>query len=522
MTSVLHYLRFSSAAQAEGDSVRRQRELAQRYCAPRGLTICREVCDMGVSAYRGDNLATFDSLASEVQQGTLARGSILLVENLDRFSREGLGTSLYALLTLVKAGIVVIDLTKQVSYDETTIDDLSTVILSSAELTRANEESARKSNLVRSARDAARAKQNRAQFAWPGWLRKSGDRFEPIPELVSSVISVFEFVAAGHGAKATAVRANAEGWPVPSKRPASGWHHSLVRRLIRSPSVLGQYEFNLLQNGKRIPTGQVVDDWYPPVVSTELFHRANESMNSREFARGRHSCDGLNPFRGLLRCGSCGESYSLHPGQYPSYYCRGRDRGVCNSPAVAHRLLLAAVIPKLVHAWAESFDSTHLRDKYSIQLSQLDEQLANIAVRVRNLNEAIELAAGDIPSLIPRLRDLTVKQRQLTTARAGVVASLESVPASVHLDADVVLRAYLREPDEAVRAEFSSRARQLILRGLVFPGAAVALRIHELPVPLVVPLADHRDRHDIGRYMELLATPMSLLSDDALKLRSDV
>lgn len=506
--TVLHYLRCSSLPQADGDSLRRQRLQAQQYCAAHGFVVSREVVDEGVSAFRGKNLVTFEKLVAEVKAGSLPRGTLLLVESLDRFSRDSLFTSLFALLALVRGGVNVVDLSKNLSFDADSFDDLGTLLTGSLELKRAHEESVRKSGFVRDARSAARAQRNRAQFAWPGWLRKNSDTFEPVPELAASVVRVFESVAAGSGAKATAVRANEEGWPVPSKRPAAGWHHSFVSRLVRSQSVLGRYEFHVLEHGRRVPTGDVVEDWYPAVVSLDLFYRANESMNSRQFARGRHSYENLNPFRGLLRCGMCGESYSLHPGQYPSYFCRGRARGVCDSPAVAHRLLLSAVIPPLIQSWSEQFDSAGLKSKHERELIRLDAELAEIARCVAVTQQALYAVGADVPFFALELRDLTAKQQQLTMARSGVVATLAALPEAFYLDVGQVLRAYLVDRDDTVRKEFALRARQLVERALVYPGAAVAVVVRELSAPLVVPLADARDRFDAARYWSLLSQPL--------------
>ena len=53
------YLRFSTPEQSKGDSLRRQTALADEYAKRHGLTLDTELNlrDLGVSAFRGDNVA---------------------------------------------------------------------------------------------------------------------------------------------------------------------------------------------------------------------------------------------------------------------------------------------------------------------------------------------------------------------------------------------------------------------------------------------------------------------------------
>src|SRR5262245_758243 len=112
------YLRFSHPDQAKGDSQRRQTELRDTWLA-RHPTIQLETSltleDKGVSGFTGqhrDNpagnaLAAFVSL---VKKGRIAQGSYLIVENLDRLSREDIIPALSLLLDLISSGIRVVQL----------------------------------------------------------------------------------------------------------------------------------------------------------------------------------------------------------------------------------------------------------------------------------------------------------------------------------------------------------------------------------------------------------------------------
>src|SRR5262245_10557651 len=119
------YLRFSSMAQADGDSVRRQTALRdgwlKRHPAVRLDTSLR-LEDKGVSGYRGEHrtnkrhaLAVFLDL---VERGRVPAGSYLIVENLDRLTRENPIISIPAVLSLIAAGIRVVQLAPvEIVYD---------------------------------------------------------------------------------------------------------------------------------------------------------------------------------------------------------------------------------------------------------------------------------------------------------------------------------------------------------------------------------------------------------------------
>src|SRR5918911_1432649 len=89
------YIRFSTPEQRKGDSLRRQTEAAADWCRRNNvhLDTTTTLHDLGKSAYTGEHrknpdrhaLAAFLKL---VEAGKVPRGSYLLIENLDRLSRE--------------------------------------------------------------------------------------------------------------------------------------------------------------------------------------------------------------------------------------------------------------------------------------------------------------------------------------------------------------------------------------------------------------------------------------------------
>jgi hypothetical protein len=91
-----------------------------RYAADHGLVLDTDLnlTDLGVSAYRGKNAKTgsLSVFLKAVEDGTVPRGSFLLVENIDRLTRDDIPDATMLLMQIINAGIVVVTLTNREQY----------------------------------------------------------------------------------------------------------------------------------------------------------------------------------------------------------------------------------------------------------------------------------------------------------------------------------------------------------------------------------------------------------------------
>src|SRR5262245_3008634 len=108
------YLRFSTPEQLQGDSYRRQTQLAANYASQNGLTLDTELTfeDLGVSAFRGRNAKTgaLNAFLRAVEDEVVPYGSFLLVESLDRISRDAVVDAQALFLNIIRSGIVLVTL----------------------------------------------------------------------------------------------------------------------------------------------------------------------------------------------------------------------------------------------------------------------------------------------------------------------------------------------------------------------------------------------------------------------------
>jgi DNA invertase Pin-like site-specific DNA recombinase len=301
------YLRFSSPAQAEGDSVRRQTTLRDAWLKRHPevrLDTSLVLEDKGVSGFHGEHrknrkhaLAAFLDL---VQRGRVPTGSHLIVENLDRLTRENPVVSIPAVLGLIGEGVRVVQLTPvEIVYDADM--DQGKLMFMLWELARGHGESKRKSGLSgevwREKKAAARDARTPYGRMCPSWLELVDGKYRVKEDAARAVRLIFDWCAAGLGLYSIVARLNTEGIP-PIGRSRT-WERSYVHRILRNPAVLGVYQ-PFVGHRNRKPVGEPVEGYYPRVVDEALWHAAQAAMQARKERTGRPPQTAFNPFSGLL------------------------------------------------------------------------------------------------------------------------------------------------------------------------------------------------------------------------------
>jgi DNA invertase Pin-like site-specific DNA recombinase len=323
------YIRFSTPEQARGDSFRRQSEKAAAWTQKHSYEIVDTLADLGVSGYRGKNAQTgrlADFLAL-VEAGKITQGSVLIIESLDRFSRNTVREVLPDFLKIINAGVGIVTLADERLYTKESVDNDNFQLLASLiVMTRAHEESQRKGERVAAAwqnkRDVARLQPDaKLTVKAPEWLEAKREgtgknvrrSFETRPERVAVVRRIFRETVEGYGRRSIARRLNEAG--VNPFRGKKGWQPSSVAKLLSSRTVLGEYQpCKRDEEGERIADGKAIKGYYPAIIDQALFDRAAAAVAARTVepvkgqpdprsnASGRPDADAANLIRGLARC----------------------------------------------------------------------------------------------------------------------------------------------------------------------------------------------------------------------------
>ena len=308
-----------------GDKSSGQRSEARR----RRHTIAKSYHSPGVSALRGRQKRTggLARFLAEIEAGTIKPGEWLLVESIDRLSREKISEAEDLIKRILSAGITIATLSPEQILTPEAKDDLLARIEILVLASRANEESETKSRHGKDVRDARRATagtpgQPKMTASCPAWLRLSADRtkWEEIPEAVSLVRRVFSLTIAGHGAGDICKTFLVKGVPALGRRAnKSGkpWNKSYIQKILRSRAVLGEHQ--CYEGGRgctRKPVGEPIKAYYPRIIDEATWHKAQAATASRKGKPGRQGEERIvNIFTGLIRDSHDGANMVLKRGQ---------------------------------------------------------------------------------------------------------------------------------------------------------------------------------------------------------------
>lgn len=430
------YIRMSTEQQLKGDSLRRQLEMSRAYAERHNLLLDDTLRDLGVSAWKGINkkkgaLGEFFRL---VQAGQIPRGSYLLVESLDRLSRDEVIEALGVFLDIIKAGITIVTLADEQSYSQESIKgDWTRLIISLAVMARAHEESERKSQRVR---EAAEAKRQRALLGHgkfsqnvPSWISQErnerGEIVYALNEHADTVRRIYEMAADGMGQLSITRVLNSED--TPPLRHGRGWHQGVVGLILDNPAVTGTYQPVRMSNGKRVPYSDPVVGYFPSVVSPELYARAQQVRKAPP-SKGAKGKRFSNLFQGMLFCTHCGSrmwikygSSGSNPQKYLQCYDYFRNRGPKRCVGKRHfnyDVFEAAVLDH-IHEFnlADIFnrgDTDEQIEQLHIQLNTATINIESLKARESQLVSQLELANENaLPTLMNALNQRAVERKAL-------------------------------------------------------------------------------------------------------------
>jgi DNA invertase Pin-like site-specific DNA recombinase len=309
-TQAYSYVRFSTPEQLKGDSLRRQLEASRSFAEEHGLELDESLKDIGLSAYHGIHRVkgALGKFLGMVEREEIPRGSWLLVESLDRLSREEIEEALAQFLEIIRSGIVIATTSDKQVYRKGQLD-LPKLVISLTIMSRAHEESAMKAGRLSAVWEEKRSHAATTPMTarCPEWLKLINGKFELIPERVAIVVRIFEECVGGIGKRQTVSRLDREN--IPAFRGQNGWHESSVAKILSNESVLGIFQPHRFVNRKRVPVGDPIPGYYPAIIDEALFWRARSAVESRQNgAAGRKDRSFSNLLQGLGRCECCGGS----------------------------------------------------------------------------------------------------------------------------------------------------------------------------------------------------------------------
>lgn len=205
VTRAYSYIRFSSKKQEKGESRRRQWDFAVDICKEKGWTLddSLTLTDLGVSAFRGKNakVGALADFLEAIRTGRVLRGSVLIIESIDRLSRNKLGDALQLFISILNAGVEIVTQEPARHYTSESINDLAGMLEPLVYMLRAHEESATKSSRLRDVwgkkKERARASRLALTKNCPRWLELTESGYQLIPERAETVRTIFQLCVEG-------------------------------------------------------------------------------------------------------------------------------------------------------------------------------------------------------------------------------------------------------------------------------------------------------------------------------------
>lgn len=323
MQTAYSYQRFSSPTQVTKDKLWRQLNQARDYADRNNLQLNESLSfqDLGVSAFRGANkeMGRLGDFMMAVRHGLVEKGSFLLIESLDRLSRDTARKALRALEDICDEGITVVTLIDNQKYTSELLDrDPASLLISLVIFLRANEESETKSRRSKAGwkRRIERAKggeQIIISRLLPGWVKLENDKMVIDQIKAKPIKMIFQLAEMGLGAAAIAKALNFTNQP--TMRTAKYWRTSTVRDFLINPSVIGTYaqRYHGSSRVRRpISKERMVPNYFPRLISKKQWNKVQEIADGRRKKWAPKENQELkaikNIFAWLARCPACGDS----------------------------------------------------------------------------------------------------------------------------------------------------------------------------------------------------------------------
>ncbi|EIA1304711.1 recombinase family protein [Vibrio vulnificus] len=318
---VYSYSRFSSARQKKGSSVKRQRDYAKEVADKYGLTLNSDLMmlDEGLSAFHAQHMkkGALGVFVDKIKSGEVAEGSILIIESLDRLSRQQILKAQALFLDIISHGITIITANDSQVYSNSTIaENHGSLFISLGSMIRAHEES-----LIKQQRAVSSIKGKVEQFhkdgsgdvhgSVPFWISRTDNGFElnQRADVVKTIIELYVNKKLGINKIARELTKQSIKTPT-GKREA--WGATSIKNILRNKSLYGLKEFSVtsLIKGVNDTTQYSLDNYYPALISKDEFILIDKINKAKNQSVGQRSNYGENTH--IISAWGKGRSICMH------------------------------------------------------------------------------------------------------------------------------------------------------------------------------------------------------------------
>jgi len=343
----------SSEQQLKGNSLHRQLDLTKKYATENNLDLVNSLQDLGLSAFSGKHTSTGElgKFLKAIEENELNKDTVLLVESLDRLSRQNPLIAFNQFSKILEYGIEIHTIfDNQIYTSENLSTNYSLLFVSIGSMIRAYDESKIKSERLQKSwaykRDNLDTKILTKTI--PAWLEydEKLQSIKLIPEMARSIRKIFQLSIeenCGSIAITKYLNSNPKQFPkittsINNNKKIAVWGQSYIKKILDNPAVYGQFQPHKMHGSKRIPDGEAIPNYFPSVITKDEFLLSRDRISQRKVnGSGRKGKTFSNIFSQLLICGDCGANLIFkNKGKPPKggkyLGCRRASEGSCTAP----------------------------------------------------------------------------------------------------------------------------------------------------------------------------------------------
>jgi DNA invertase Pin-like site-specific DNA recombinase len=423
------YSRFSSSKQNKGSSIERQTALFDQWLAnsPDFEEGHIRAIDKATSAYSGKNKkAGLGSLLTLVKEGYIKAGSAIVIEALDRLSRESFDDAYETFRNIVKAGVLLITLEDNQVYDKSTSDSSSMYVLV-AKLQAAHEYSDRLSKRVKAAVNLklSKAKEGLAVKApnRPYWI----DADNKLNSNAEVALRLIELYLAGGGQRAV-LRQLAAEFPNNKNIPADA---RSIKRILANEALMGHWRGV---------------SCFPSLINVVKFNEIQEALSKRTI---KSSAEEQYLLSGLIKCTECGSSFNFRrqsprptqtaPAGSKAYLDKGKIvyancSNYLKGKTCSNSFTLPYEVAEMVFSWTGTGDLLGIAESIAhgrvtkAEIANLEAEFQMVEARFRRLQQICEIVGdADAEESLAKLKS-AAEQRQVILVKLNAAKASEVLP----------------------------------------------------------------------------------------------
>jgi DNA invertase Pin-like site-specific DNA recombinase len=442
--------------------------------------------DDGKSASKAEHIGEGGQLAKfidGVKSGKIPRCT-LIVESLDRLSRQAVPIALGQFLQILNLGVEIVTLIDGQWYSQKSLEkDSMPLMMSIVIMMRAYDESDHKayrlSELWMRKRQRAVESKTPVSPICPGWLEYDKEKkfFRPIAQRVKKVRLIYRLWNRGWGRHRIAKLFNKHEVPHwgKKKRHSEGWHHSYISKILQSRAVLGEYEPHSTKDQgdlkaiatKRKPVAAPIPGYYPTIITEATFMQAQARRAGSRGPLGKKGVSNL--FQGLLKDGEHSRftmCYRDH-GSGWKYVVSDFRRVNVEAPLFSWKY---EDLEKTILGYISDLDWSSLTESKSAEIRKLREDLSVLEGKMKGLNKdmngMLELSkvAQNIPELAAKVQGVEAERQSLRSSASKIKTEIKNIEGFLAIDAGNLIRGLAKANTYASRYQLRTAIRQNIER----------------------------------------------------------